>query len=63
MIASGKTNQMKEIKDEVLNLTSSPLYKYRSENNFLPVIGEGNHDADIMFIGEAPGKNEALPSS
>lgn len=60
MIPLGKTNQMKEIKDEVLNLTSSPLYKYRSENNFLPVIGEGNHDADIMFIGEAPGKNEAL---
>ncbi len=25
----------------------------------LPVAGEGNPDADIMFLGEAPGKNEA----
>jgi DNA polymerase len=24
------------------------------------VIGEGSHDAKILFIGEAPGKNEAL---
>ncbi len=26
----------------------------------LPVPGEGNSDADVMFIGEAPGRNEAL---
>lgn len=26
----------------------------------LPVPGEGNPDADIVFIGEAPGKKEAL---
>lgn len=25
----------------------------------LPVPGEGNPDADIVFLGEAPGKNEA----
>lgn len=25
----------------------------------LPVVGEGNPDADIVFIGEAPGKQEA----
>lgn len=25
-----------------------------------PVPGEGNTDADIVFIGEAPGKNESL---
>src|SRR3982751_4987701 len=25
-----------------------------------PVPGEGNPDADVVFIGEAPGKNEAL---
>lgn len=25
----------------------------------LPVAGEGNPDADIMFLGEAPGKTEA----
>ncbi|HYE60200.1 MAG TPA: uracil-DNA glycosylase [Candidatus Kapabacteria bacterium] len=25
-----------------------------------PVVGEGNPDADVFFIGEAPGKNEDL---
>lgn len=54
-----KTEQMRQIKDEVFDLKNSPLYEYRTSNNFFPVIGEGNHDADIVFIGEAPGKNEA----
>ena len=50
---------MKEIRDEILNLNESPLYSYRTEHKYFPVIGEGNHDAKIMFIGEAPGENEA----
>jgi len=50
---------LKEIKDEVINLTASPLYTDRVENKYFPVIGEGNHSAEIMFIGEAPGENEA----
>lgn len=55
-----KKEKMRAIRDEVLNLTASPLYEYRTENNYFPVIGEGSHDANIMFIGEAPGKNEAM---
>jgi uracil-DNA glycosylase len=55
-----KHEQMKEIRDEVLAFTSSPLYAYRKENNYFPVIGEGSHDAHIMFVGEAPGEKEAL---
>lgn len=54
-----KTEQMKKIRDEVFGLKNSPLYEYRTSNNFFPVIGEGSHDADIVFIGEAPGRNEA----
>lgn len=54
-----KLDLMKEIRDEVFNLKSSPLYKYRTENNFFAVIGAGSHDAHIMFVGEAPGANEA----
>ncbi len=54
-----KTSQMKKIKDEILNLKESPLYNERVANKVFPVIGAGNHNADIMFIGEAPGKNEA----
>ena len=50
---------LREIKDEILVLKKSPLYKYRTENKYFPVIGEGSHFAKIMFIGEAPGRNEA----
>ena len=54
-----KNAELKKIKDEVVNLTSSPLYEYRISNKYFPVIGEGNHNAEIMFVGEAPGENEA----
>jgi DNA polymerase len=54
-----KTDELKKIKDEILNLKESPLYSYRTENKYFPVIGEGSHDAKIMFVGEAPGRNEA----
>jgi len=56
---STKTDLLKQIKDEVISLNKSPLYSYRTENKYLPVIGEGSHDAKIMFVGEAPGRNEA----
>ncbi len=54
-----KTEEMKKIRDEVFLLKESPLYKYRIENKYFPVIGEGSHDSKIMFVGEAPGRNEA----
>lgn len=50
---------MRKIKDEVVALKESPLYGFRIENKNFPVIGEGSHFAKIMFIGEAPGRNEA----
>ncbi len=50
---------MRQIKDEVVALKKSPLYTYRTENNYFPVIGEGSHTAPVVFIGEAPGRNEA----
>ncbi len=56
---SDKKKQIQNIKEEILNLKKSPLYKYRNENNYFPVIGEGSLDANIMFVGEAPGRNEA----
>jgi uracil-DNA glycosylase family 4 len=54
-----KHEEMKKVRDEVLALTASPLYAYRAEHNYFPVIGEGSHDAHIMFVGEAPGEKEA----
>lgn len=50
---------LRAVRDEVVALKASPLYKERIKNKTYPVIGEGSHFADIMFIGEAPGKNEA----
>ncbi|MEK7641518.1 MAG: uracil-DNA glycosylase [Patescibacteria group bacterium] len=57
--ANSKIDFMRQIRDEILVLKSSPLYEYRTSNKYFPVIGEGSHDAKIMFVGEAPGRNEA----
>jgi len=57
--SNDRDQQLKKIRDEVVALTESPLYSYRTTNNYYPVIGEGSHEAKIMFIGEAPGRNEA----
>lgn len=54
-----KIARMEQIAREVANLEESPLYAYRVENGYEPVVGEGNVDAGVMFIGEAPGKREA----
>ena len=54
-----RTELLRAIKDEVLALKSSPLYAERIKNKVFPVIGEGSHEARIMFVGEAPGRNEA----
>lgn len=37
-----------------MNCQKCSLYQSRN----LPVVGEGDHQADIMFIGEAPGAQE-----
>src|SRR3989338_9321442 len=58
-MADNRTELLRSIKDEVLALKESPLYTERIKNGVFPVIGEGNHDAKIMFVGEAPGKTEA----
>ncbi len=54
-----QTEALREIRDEIINLTDSPLYEFRVSNNYHPVLGQGDHNASIMFIGEAPGENEA----
>lgn len=54
-----KKGRLKELTERVRDLEESPLYEYRRENGYLPVIGEGSVDAEAMLIGEAPGKQEA----
>ena len=46
--------KLKKIKEEVLACKKCSLYKTRK----YPVIGMGNHQAKIIFIGEAPGAQE-----
>lgn len=58
-MTESRTDQLRKIRDEVVALTASPLYSERAKNNAYPVIGEGSHFARVMFIGEAPGRNEA----
>lgn len=55
-----RKKELLKLEKEVTNLTTSPLYSYRKENNYVPVFGEGSPKAKIMFVGEAPGKNEAM---
>jgi DNA polymerase len=54
-----RRDMLKQIKDEVVALKESTLYAFRIKEKVFPVIGEGSHFAQIMFIGEAPGANEA----
>ena len=55
-----KQLQIGKIKKAILRLKNSPFYKERIKNNYIPVVGEGSLNAKIIFIGEAPGKNEAM---
>jgi len=48
--------ELEELREEVKDCKRCPLFKTRKN----PVIGAGSTDADIMFIGEAPGRSEDL---
>jgi DNA polymerase len=54
-----KENQLKEVRMDLIKASDSPLYHYRTKMRYFPVLGEGYPDANIMFVGEAPGKQEA----
>lgn len=54
-----RSDQLREIRDAVVGLTSSPLYDERTRKGVYPVIGEGSHYAQLMLVGEAPGRTEA----
>lgn len=58
-IVRQKSAAIKQIRDDLVNATTSPLYQHRIESRYFPVLGDGNPDANIVFIGESPGKAEA----
>ena len=51
--------ELEKIKKEVLNCRKCQLFREKEKYGFYPVFGEGNPRAKIMFVGEAPGLNEA----
>lgn len=51
--------QLEALGRKIEGLTVSPLYNFRIEHGYVPVIGEGDSEAHIMFVGEAPGETEA----
>jgi uracil-DNA glycosylase len=55
-----RKEQMMKLKKEIINFDNSLLSVQRKKDKTFPVIGEGDHFAKIMFIGEAPGKKESL---
>jgi DNA polymerase len=54
-----RTEALSEVSKKLARLTGSPLYAFRIEHGYQPVPGQGNPDAKIMLVGEAPGEREA----
>src|ERR1700722_16560952 len=52
--ATERREQLKAVYEHALGCTRCPLHQTRT----MVVFGSGNADADLMFIGEAPGANE-----
>jgi DNA polymerase len=55
-----KMRALKQLKDDLYAAAESPLYGYRTENRYVPVLGDGNPDANIFLLGQGPGEYEAL---
>jgi uracil-DNA glycosylase family 4 len=56
MTLDEKTARILKLRDQIASCRRCSLHKTRTHT----VPGEGHVDADIMFIGEAPGQNEDL---
>lgn len=52
------TTKLTELKQIRLDIIENNICPELAESATQLVLGEGNPDADIVFIGEAPGKNE-----
>jgi DNA polymerase len=54
--AHSKTAQLAHLAREVAACTRCPLYKTRTN----PVVSDGTPEAKLVFVGEAPGRDEDL---
>ncbi len=53
-VKNNKVDLLNEVYEEVKNCKKCPLWKTRVN----VVFGEGNYDAELMFVGEGPGYEE-----
>lgn len=58
-MGTDKADELELIAQEIRELEQSPLYSYRRRHGYLPVPGIGSAEADLMLVGEAPGRQEA----
>lgn len=58
-VLAEKEQKLKDVRLDLINAKDSPLYDFRVEQHYYPVIGEGYADANIMIVGESPGEKEA----
>jgi DNA polymerase len=58
-MAKSKKEELSQLNDELQSMEGSPLFDYRQNHNYKAVLGEGNPDAELLFVGEAPGRQEA----
>jgi len=56
MDLEAKRKKIEKLRGQIAACTRCPLHKTRTHT----VPGEGDVNAQIMFIGEAPGRNEDL---
>lgn len=59
VVLAEKENKLKQVRMDLIDAKDSPLYEYRTQQRYYPVLGEGYADANIMIIGESPGHREA----
>lgn len=56
-----KSQALKILEEKIIKCNRcSELSEYRKTNNYKYVPGAGNPSSKLMFIGEAPGENEAI---
>ena len=51
--------KLDKLEKDLQNLKVGELYQLRKEENYKPVMGEGDPTANVMLVGEAPGQTEA----
>ena len=52
--AASRASQLAALAEQVVSCTRCPLHQTRTQ----AVFGAGHPDADVMFVGEAPGYHE-----